>query len=379
MAPGWNSLIEALPNAHILQTLQWAEVKAHNNWKPYYLTWGPSGELSDAQDPGEFDGSEQVSAAALVLRRAISAPGLSSRASVMYAPKGPLLDWSNRVLRGQVLQDLHSYARRLGAIFLKIDPDLRLGTGIPGEPDAQNDPLGAEVSAELSGSGWHFSAEQIQFRNTFQLDLTKPAETLLAAMKQKTRYNIRLAERKGVKVRAGSTDDLDLLYSLYAETSLRDGFVIRDKEYYQAVWSTMMAAGLAEPLIAEVDGEPAGGMILFRFAGKAWYFYGMSRDVHREKMYTYLLQWEGIRRSQQAGCQVYDFWGAPDDFTSSDPMWGVYRFKEGFGGQVVRHLGAWDLPINPLLYKMYVQILPKVLAGMRRRGQERTQQTLTKE
>src|SRR5690606_17626789 len=133
-------------------------------------------------------------------------------------------------------------------------------------------------------------------------------------MKQKTRYNLRLAERKGVQVRLGSVDDVDLLYSMYAQTSIRDHFVIREAGYYRSLWSSFIQAGMAEPLIAEVEGVPAAALILFRFGHKAWYLYGMSLDLHREKMPNYLLQWEAVRRSKAAGCTVYDLWGAPDEF-----------------------------------------------------------------
>jgi lipid II:glycine glycyltransferase (peptidoglycan interpeptide bridge formation enzyme) len=204
------------------------------------------------------------------------------------------------------------------------------------------------------------------------IDLSPDLDQLLANMKQKTRYNIRLAERKGVTVRAGDASDLKLLYRLYVETSVRDDFVIRDWSYYQKLWSTMMDAGLAEPLIADVEGQPVAGVVIFRFAGKAWYMQGMSSQEHREKMPNYLLQWEAIRRAKAAGCQIYDLWGAPDEFSDQDPMWGVYRFKEGLGGQVVRHIGAWDLPIKPVAYKVYTQVLPRLLDVMRRKGKQRS-------
>jgi lipid II:glycine glycyltransferase (peptidoglycan interpeptide bridge formation enzyme) len=225
---------------------------------------------------------------------------------------------------------------------------------------------------DLRAGGWRFSDEQVQFRNTVLIDLTPDLDRLLANMKQKTRYNIRLAERKGVTVRTGATADLPLLYQMYAETARRDDFVIRDESYYLSLWTTMLAAGLAEPLLAEVDGEPVAGVVIFRFAGRAWYMQGMSRPAHREKMPNYLLQWEAMLRAKASGCTVYDLWGAPDEFVESDPLWGVYRFKEGLGGQVSRGLGAWDLPIKPLAYRLYTQILPAVLERMRRRGKERT-------
>jgi lipid II:glycine glycyltransferase (peptidoglycan interpeptide bridge formation enzyme) len=100
--------------------------------------------------------------------------------------------------------------------------------------------------------------------------------------------------------------------------------------------------------------------------------FGMSRQAHREKMPNHLLQWEAMRRLRALGVSEYDLWGAPDDFTEQDALWGVYRFKEGLGGQVVRHLGAWDLPVQPLYYQLYTRILPRFLGILRRRGKRRT-------
>jgi lipid II:glycine glycyltransferase (peptidoglycan interpeptide bridge formation enzyme) len=125
-----------------------------------------------------------------------------------------------------------------------------------------------------------------------------------------------------------------------------------------------------------VDGEAVAALIVFRFCGKAWYLYGMSRSLHREKMPNYLLQWEAMRRAKAAGCTVYDLWGAPEVFNESDPLWGVFRFKLGLGGVVHRTIGAWDLPIRPVLYRLYTHLLPRLLAIMRRRGQARTQQSI---
>jgi lipid II:glycine glycyltransferase (peptidoglycan interpeptide bridge formation enzyme) len=193
-------------------------------------------------------------------------------------------------------------------------------------------------------------------------------------MKQKTRYNIRLSERKGVSVRKGDAQDLPLLYRMYAETSVRDGFVIRDEHYYLTLWNSFLQQGLAQPLIAEVEGEPVAGVMIFLFGERAWYLYGMSREAHREKMPSYLLQWEAMRLAKARGCREYDLWGAPDVFDESDSMWGVFRFKEGLGGRVVRTAGAWDYPSRPLLYTLYTRVLPAVLDRMRSRRQARTRQ-----
>jgi lipid II:glycine glycyltransferase (peptidoglycan interpeptide bridge formation enzyme) len=208
------------------------------------------------------------------------------------------------------------------------------------------------------------------------IDLERSDEELLARMKPKTRYNIRLAERKGVKIRKGSEADLDLLYQMYAETSLRDGFVIRSSEYYKTLWNTFLKAGMVKILIANVDEQAVAALVLFLFQQKAWFLYGMSRDIHRDRMPNYLLQWEAIRECKQAGCRAYDLWGAPYQFEETDPLWGVYRFKEGLGGEVVRFIGAWDLPIQETRYRIFTQLLPRVLARMRRRGVAEAQQVL---
>jgi len=359
----WNNLVSGLPQAHVLQTWQWAEVKARYGWEPLPTVW--------------HDRQEEPAAAAMVLGRRLRAGRLSTGLRVMYVPKGPILrDWNDPGLRGQVLSDLRSLALRNGAIFIKIDPDVRLGVDIPGEAGAADDLAGAAVAADLKSHGWRFSTEQIQFRNTVWIDLAPKEEALLMNMKQKTRYNVRLAARKGVEVRVGTQSDLEMLYRMYAETSVRDGFVIRDQGYYLQVWNTFLQAGMAEALIAEVAGQAVAAVVVFRFAGKAWYLYGMSRDAHREKMPSYLLQWEAIRRAKRAGCSGYDLWGAPDEFGEQDPLWGVYRFKEGLGGSVVRHIGAWDLPVRPVHYWLYTRVLPRVLARMRRRGMAQTREAL---
>lgn len=338
----WNRLAAALPHSHILQSWPWGAIKSRYGWRARRLVW------------------EGGRAAAQVLTRS----ALRGVLKVMYVPKGPLLNWSDAGLRACVLDDLQALARREGAILLKIDPDIA------------TDQAGQALTAELKARGWVYSPDQIQFRNTVTLDLRRDEAGLLAAMKQKTRYNVRLAERKGVRVRLGTPDDFDPLYRLYAETSVRDGFVIRSGDYYRDVWGTLWQAGLAQPLIAEVDGEPVSALVLFVFARTAWYFYGMSREAHREKMPNHLLQWEAIRWAKAQGCTTYDFWGAPDRFAEDDPMWGVWKFKEGFGGQVVQHIGAWDYAPAPWRYRLYTVFLPRVLAMMRRRGRAQTRQAI---
>ncbi|WP_054520944.1 lipid II:glycine glycyltransferase FemX [Thermanaerothrix daxensis] len=353
----WDHLLASLPGAHILQTWEWGHIKSSYGWQPFPCVWRD--ELGN------------VRAMALVLRRPLSFAGKMLPLSVMYVPRGPVLEWSDVALRRQVLKDLHQLARVQGAIFIKIDPDLEAGRGIPGTPEAWEHPVADETVKDLKARGWHFSTEQVQFRNTFILSLDGEEEAWLRRMKQKTRYNIRLAQRKGVLVRRALPEDLSVLYRMYAETSVRDGFVIRPEAYYRQVWETFMQTGMAEPLLAEVEGVPVAGLVMFVFARRAWYFYGMSRELHRDKMPNYLLQWEAMRLARARGCRLYDLWGAPDEFNEDDPMWGVFRFKQGLGGEVVRWIGAWDLPVRRQWYTLYTRLIPRLLAWMRRRTQDR--------
>ncbi len=353
-AADWNTLVVSLPQAHILQSWEWGEFKARYGWSAQRIVW-----------PARDGLSASALAAAQVLTR--SERGLR----VMYVPKGPLLNWDDTAARAQVLADLQQLARAAHAIFIKIDPDLPLAASAQGL--SLNMPsLELFRSTASAGGQWRFSREQIQFRNTVKLDLRRSEAEILAGMKQKTRYNIRLAEKRGVRVRLGSLADLDLLYAMYAQTSLRDGFVIRPARYYQDAWGSFMRTGLAQPFIAEAEGQALGALILFRFGRSAWYMYGMSREILRERMPNHLLQWEAMRWARAQGCETYDFWGAPNKFVETDPMWGVWKFKEGFGGQVVKHIGAWDYAPSPWLYQIYSAVLPRILSIMRWRGRRST-------
>ena len=362
----WNTRISRLANPHLLQCWEWAQVKTATGWQPMPYVW------TSRSAQGSID------AAAMVLKRSIPLAGFARRMCVLYVPKGPLLEWEDKAVRDRVLSDLKILAKEQGAIFIKMDPDAWLGSNSPVNEQAQITENGRKLRSDLEGSGWRFSPDQIQFRNTVMIDLSASESEMLERMKQKARYNVRLAQRKGVTVRPGTSDDLEPLFRMYAETSLRDGFAIREKSYYLALWKAFLRpqAGtdqpFAEPLIAEFDGRAIAAVMIFYFAGRAYYMNGMSCDAHREKMPNHLLQWEAMKRAKQFSCKTYDLWGAPGQFTESDPLWGVYRFKEGLGGRVYLGLGAWDHSPNPMLYGLYTGILPKVLGVMRLQGRART-------
>jgi peptidoglycan pentaglycine glycine transferase (the first glycine) len=351
-AASWNALLLRLPQAHLLQTWEWGQSKRSTGWSPLFYVWGSE--------------SEPRAAAMLLLRQMRVLPGLQLK--VLYCPKGPILDWKDENLVTEVLADLENLARKEKAIFIKIDPDLVLRKGVPGTEDEEINPVAKAIQSKLGSHGWRYSGEQIQFRNTILLNLEHDEDEILAAMKQKTRYNIRLASRRGISIREAGLDDLPLLYQLYVTTAVRDDFVIRPEAYYLDIWQRLYQAGMARFLVAEYSGEAVAGLVMFYFGGIAHYFYGMSSEVQRALMPTYLLQWEAICLAKKLGCHTYDFWGAPEVLDKSDSMWGVYRFKEGFNGRLVRHLGAWDYRNRPVLYQLYTHLLPKLLNLMRKRG-----------
>lgn len=343
----WNRALLALPAPHLLQSWEWGEVKAQTGWAAHRLLW---------TQPGS---AVPVAAASLLLRRVNRLPW-----GVAYVPKGPALDWADPAAVELALAGVEAAARQRRAIFVKIDPDV--------DPASS---AGQQLTAALQRRGWQPSPEQIQFRNTALLDLTAGEEALLAAMKPKWRYNIRLAERRGVQVRVGGPADLPTFYALYAETGQRDGFIVRPFEYYRQTWERFMQPAEGEApwaalLLAEVEGDAVAGLILFGFGGTAWYMYGASSERQRNLMPNHLLQWEAMRLAAGRGCAIYDLWGAPDVLEESDPMWGVWRFKEGFGAQFAPHIGAWDFPASPLLYRLYTQAMPRVLERMRSRRRQ---------
>lgn len=372
----WNELIKSLPQAHLLQTSQWADLKARYGWIPKYLVWEERQDGWQMQVNQEADIQAGIPAAAgLVLERE-AFPGLR----VLYLPKGPLLaDWSNQALCEKVLDDLAEYARERRALQIKIDPDLELGRGVLGEEDFQEFMTGEGFQDLLQRKGWKFSREQIQFRNTVLVDLQENEEKILARMKSKTRYNIRLSGRKGILIRLGEVRDLPSLYRLYAETSQRAGFTIRGESYYLTLWRAFMEEGMgmrqdpqAQPIVAEYEGKLVAGAVIFKFGERSWYLHGMSLPEHSEKMAPHLIQWEAMRWAKSQGCAVYDMWGAPDQFDESDSLWGVYRFKRGFGGVVSLTIGAWDFPARPIYYGAYSRWLPRVLRVLRWFGNRRT-------
>ena len=314
-ASEWDLFLTGYPEAHILQTSAWGELKSAFDWIPVHIQSGQAG--------------------AQVLFR-----HLPLGFSVAYVPKGPLGEhWAS------LWPELDRICRRRHAIFLLVEPDA-------------SEPLSEELRLAMQDFGQ--PALPIQPRRTVLVDLTGSEEQVLERMKQKTRYNIHLAQRKGIVVK--QVADLGKFYPLMKVTGERDNFEFHNPDYYRRVFDLFNPHGRCALLIAEYEDRPLAGLMVFYQGSRAWYFYGASSDEERNRMPAYLLQWEAMRWARQHGCRAYDLWGVPDQdeavleahFTDcSDGLWGVYRFKRGFGGRLVRSAGAWQRVYNPILYRLY--------------------------
>lgn len=319
----WHNAVRNLPNQHFLQTWEWGELKQQYGWQAQRFLCAR--------------GKQHIAAFTLLTRPLPVLPW-----TIGYVPKGPLLDYSDTSLFAAVLDTITAAARAARAVYVKIDPDL----------PADN----ASAIAVYRAHGWQPSQEQIQFPNTALLDLSGGQEALLAAMKPKTRYNIRLAARRGVEI--AETTDWPTLFHLYAQTAERDAFAIREEGYYHALWSTFQESGKGRGLVARVEGQPVAGMFLMHFGDTGWFFTGASSNAHRDKMPNYLLQWHAIQWLAENDYRRYDLWGAPTVMDASDPLWGVYRFKSGFGARYVRRLGAYDHVPRPGAYWLLTRLMP---------------------
>lgn len=353
----WHAILLKFPTAHFLQSWEWAEFKQKTTgWHPERWAY--------------YDEQQNLIAAVSILVRKVGP------VQVMYSPKGPLVMQADLSHWQLVLDDLQKRARQKRAIWFKIDPDIEAGRGLPYGAEYTDekrpnrlDVFGQSVLAELQKRNWRFSASQVQFRNTFLTDITLTEDELQAQMNQSTRRKIRQSDKKGVVIRTAHDEaDLKALFNIYAITAQRQGFTIRPWTYYHDLWNGFWQADMAHILMAEVEDQIVGGVILFHLGERVWYFNGMSSNEYRNHQPNFGLQWTALQWAKDQGYKVYDWWGAPNKFSEEDNMWGVYRFKDGFGAELVRHIGAWDYIPFPPLYFAYEKIMPRVLKLLRRRA-----------
>ncbi|PKN93494.1 MAG: hypothetical protein CVU44_09075 [Chloroflexi bacterium HGW-Chloroflexi-6] len=324
----WKEFIACQPNPHILQTAEWGELKRAFGWNVERIISGESGiQILFRKLPLGF--------------------------TVAYAPK-PVSGFE------KLLPEIDSVCRKQRAVFLKIEPDCWDDSASP----TLHPQRGASV--RIPHSAFRISPHNIQPPRTVIVSLEGSEDEILGRMKQKCRYNVRLAEKKEVTVRAW--DDLDGFHRLMEVTGGRDGFGVHSLAYYKKAYELFHPGGVAEILVAEFDSRPLAALMVFALGGRAYYLYGASTDEERNRMPTYLLQWRAMQWAKERGCTEYDLWGLPDEaeetleaqFESrSDGLWGVYRFKRGFGGQVKRAAQALDRVYMPLLYWIYLKRMGK--------------------
>ena len=190
--------------------------------------------------------------------------------------------------------------------------------------------------------------------DTILVDLLGDESTLLARMKPKTRYNIRLAARKGVQVREGKVGDLELWQSLYLATARRNGIFPHDPQFFRALALAGESDAKVRLLIAEKDGEALAAMFLSTSADGAAYLYGASSGENRQLMAPYALQWAAMLASKSEGCASYDLFGVAPRPDPDHPLHGLFVFKSGFGGAMLHRQGAWDYPYDEGAYGVYL-------------------------
>ncbi|MBI4320494.1 MAG: peptidoglycan bridge formation glycyltransferase FemA/FemB family protein [Chloroflexi bacterium] len=400
---GWDAWVAGCPTGNILQSYEWGEFKGTFGWRCKRLV---------------VETEQGVVAGAQLLIR----PTPIGR--MVYCPRGPLLNWENEDVRGELLSAIHDVARSERAIFTKIEPPV---TG------------SSTIDKALGSSGFRHS-NAVQPRSTLIVDLAPDLSSISARLNIKTRYNIGLATRRNVCVVEGGSGDLGVFYDLLEETSRRARFGIHQPDYYARAWRFLHGKGMAQLLLAGCGEEVTAAAMIFFFGPHAYYMYGASNRAHRHLKPSDLLQWEAIKRAKEAGCRTYDMWGIPDEvgrlevdgelkgnehsngngsghsngsgrakgnghssneckangnghapsggnghspagsnghapheqpLPGNSPLWGVYLFKRGFGGNVTRYAGGYDFVYSPSRYSIWIRGLPYLRQAMgilRKRG-----------
>ena len=315
----WDSFLAQHPDHHILQTSPWGQLKTEFGWQVTRIAVKNCG-------------------AQILVRQVF--PGIR----FAYLPKGPVgADWDG------LWPEIDAFCRRQHYVFMKIEPDLW---------ESENEQNGNRT-VEIP-ENFIVSRHSIQPMRTLLVDISGDEVQILGRMKQKTRYNINLALKKNVVVKPHT--DMSTFYHLMEITGQRDQFSIHNQAYYQHAYDLFNRLDHCQLFVAELEDTPLAALIVFSYGKRAWYFYGASSNIHKELMPNYLLQWEAIRWAKSQNCTLYDLWGVPDadiatleaNFsTHNEGLWGVYRFKRGFGGELMRASGPWDRVYNPALYALY--------------------------
>jgi len=308
------------PKGHFMQSPQWAAVK--NNWK-YEV-------VLERDRDGKLIGS-----IAFLIRRLPY-----TKYNILYAPRGPVCDIDDISLLNKLIDDAKELGKKHNACVIMIDPDVKSG---------ENKYVKTLSDAGFKGkNGKNF--EGIQPRFVFRLNVKgKTADELMAEFHSKTRYNIRVAIKNGVEVKIAGKDEVKTFYEIMLETGMRDNFVTRPLSYFESMLDNL--GKNARLYMAYYDGKPIAGTLAIHYGNKVWYLYGASSNAYRNVMPNYLLQFEMIKWAVDENCDIYDFRGVSGDLSPDNPLYGLYKFKKGFSGELVEFIGEFELITKPFIYK----------------------------
>lgn len=305
-AAEWDRML-ARHGGSLLQSWTWGDLQARFGWRVERLWFD--------------DGSTGLCSLQLT-------PALVPAGTIAYVPRGPAIIPAGR---HAALEMLTQRARAQRALVLRVEPEA---------------PAGEAWSDLLPAAGWR-PAPTVQPLVTSLVDLRPDPDQVRASFKPKTRYNLGLSERKGVSV--SQSDDVPAFARLSAATARRQQIHLPEAEYYRALLE-LFGPDRARLYLAVHGYDLLAGILVTRFGRTAYYLFGGSSDLGRELMPNYLLHWRAMLDFKALGCEVYDWWGIPDQLGPDHPWAGLYRFKTGFGGTVVRYVGLYERPLRPLAW-----------------------------
>lgn len=311
--------------SHPLQSFEWGEFRKKTG--------------VEVVRKGIFDGDKLIAPVQVTIH-----PIPKLKYKVGYFPKGIMPDKDQiRVLR--------EIGKENNCLMIKMEPNV--GSVI--SDDRPNTHAWKTIDEFLIKNGCQ-KGRPLFTRHTFQIDLSKSEEKLMAKMNSKTRYNVRLAEKKGVRVVVDNSDNSFkwFLKLLFEKTVKRQGFYAHTPEYFKKLWETLSQSGMTQLMRAEYKGQTLAVFMVFVFNEIIYYPYGASTREHKELMAPNLLMWEMIKYGKKLGCKTLDMWGSlgPNP-NKKDDWYGFHRFKQGYGGDLMEFLGSYDLVLEPSLYKLY--------------------------
>ena len=324
--PGWDDAAVRSPGGHVLQSSTWARIRESQGWRPEFV------RFSDGPLP-----------CALILWKGEGVTGFG------YVPRGPIVEDRSQLAR--TFQEIGELANKRKVIFIKVDPEI--------EPEVAQQPL--------RRAGFHRGPDVQPILATLELDLQPDEDVLFKGLEKDTRWSVRQAEKKAVKVRAASSDDdLRAFFDLYSATGRRARFITRPWDYYRRMWSEVTSAGLGTIRLAELDGQAVAGALCWRCGEREVYQTAATNDAGRAAHAAYALLWHCIIEARRTAARRFDFGGIPADVTrKDDPMYGPYLFKRGFGGTERRFVGAYDAVPRMVFYRSYRTLQPAYLAALR--------------